>query len=147
MRAASGRQSKASMHASYTLSEYFILPGTEQRRIIFTDKPIGTAIDRLNSGSIVSRYLSSRGGLRHCVKKRRNGEKNRERGKKKGSRERSLGKSWSATSSSRLLFPALSPLSCPARRAVVRSVIARPTKNLSGFYSLLIPCPEAGCAR
>lgn len=44
MRAASGRQSKASMHASYTLSEYFILPGTEQRRIIFTDKPIGTAI-------------------------------------------------------------------------------------------------------
>lgn len=26
MRAASGKQSKASMHASYTLSEYFILP-------------------------------------------------------------------------------------------------------------------------
>ena len=32
MRAANGRQSNASMHASYTLSEYFILPGKAKRK-------------------------------------------------------------------------------------------------------------------
>lgn len=46
MRAASGRQSNASMQASYTLSEYFILPGsretTRQQRTLHVSRVLET---------------------------------------------------------------------------------------------------------